>query len=286
MRIHRGNAPSLKTDANTTSLLRVLAAALVCQIWGCASGTIYNAETADGGSGGTGGQADGSDTTGANVKKDGAPTDSYSGVCDPFSNSGCDSDKKCTALLSPEDGKNVLALGCGDRKGSKSEGESCTQDAPSGTQTGDDCADGLACFAAGGGATCHRICPTSGTAHACPSSSICSLRVDSMTAVGLAFCQPSCKPLEQTGCQSGEACYSINLGDVCYPAGSVSPGDKCSITAPNDCASGSTCITNGSTGVCSSYCSMAADGTPRCSDGKTCTPLPGNLSEPNAGYCK
>jgi hypothetical protein len=283
MRIHRRNAPSLKTDANTPRLLRVLAAALVCQIWGCASGTIYNVGTDDGGSGGTGGQADASDTSGSNAKKDSATPDSYAGVCDPFSNNGCDSDKKCTALISNQAGQNVLLLACGDKKGDRGEGESCTQYSSAGTQTGDDCADGLACFAIGNGATCHRICPTSGTANACPSSSICSLRFDSMTALGLAFCQAPCQPLEKTGCQSDKACYATPAGAVCLTPGSAQPGETC--TNPNDCAADSTCIT-GSTNVCSTFCSTATNGQPSCPSGKTCTPLPGTPPEPNAGYCK
>ncbi|HEY5284315.1 MAG TPA: hypothetical protein VIM14_16100 [Polyangia bacterium] len=280
MRIHRWNAPSLKTDANTTRLLRILAAALVCQVSGCASGTIYNVGTTDGGSGGTGGQADASDAPGSNIKKDGAPTDSYSGACDPFSNSGCDSNKKCTALQNSD---RTLTLGCGDKNGTKGEGETCTQTAPAGTQTGDDCDQGLACFAVGGSSTCHRICPTSGTANACPSSSVCSLVVTGLT--GLAFCQPSCKPLEQTGCQSNEACYTINIGAICLGTTNATkkPGDACS--QPNECEGGSTCV-NGATSACASFCSTAATGTPSCPSGKTCTPLPGTPPEPNAGYCK
>ena len=271
----------MKTGAHVTRLLPVLVALLACQVWGCASAKVRDIGPTDSGAGGAGSQTDGKDATGPNVKKDGATTDTLSGVCDPFTNAGCDSGKKCTAL---QDANKTLSLGCGDKEGTKGEGDPCTQTAPSGTQTGDDCADGLACFSYPGEATCHRICPTSGTSNACPSSSVCSLAVPGLT--GLAFCQPSCKPLEQTGCQPNEACYSILVGDVCYGAGSTDPGGNCSISSPNDCKRGSTCITGGSTGVCSSYCSMATGGTPSCSDGKTCSPLPGNLSETNAGYCK
>ena len=283
MPIRRWNAPSPRIDAGMTRLLRILVAALACQVWGCASASVNNIGPTDSGAGDTVPQADGKNATDSTVKNDSATSDTFSGVCDPFTNSGCASDKKCTAL---QNNDNSLSLGCGDKEGTKAEGESCNQTAPSGMQTGDDCDDGLACFAVNAESTCHRICPTSGSAHACPSSSICSLYISHLYEQGLAFCQPPCKPLDQTGCQSGEACYSINIGDVCYSAGSKKPGDTCSISNPNDCMSGSTCITSGSTGVCSSYCSMAAGGTPSCSGGLTCNKLPGTLSEPNAGYCK
>jgi hypothetical protein len=276
MPIRRWNAPSLRTDADTTHLVRILVTALACQLWGCASASVYNGGQNDGSAGTA---ADGKDVTGSdekNAKNDVGTPDSSSWVCDPFTNAGCDSDKKCTALQSSE----TLSLGCGG-KDTKSEGDDCTQTVTNGTQTGDDCGDGLACFSIHGESKCRRICPTSGTANACPTSSVCSLSVSGLT--GLAFCQEPCKVLEQEGCQSGEACYALAIGGVCFKAGTTNTGDSCSNAY--DCESGSTCITSGSTGVCSSFCSTATDGTPSCSDGKTCKPLPGTLPEDNAGYC-
>jgi hypothetical protein len=286
MLIRRWNAPSPRIEVGTTRLLRILVAVLACQVWGCAKASVRTTGQTDGGAGDAALQADGKDATGSGVKNDTATPDTFAGVCDPFTNSGCDSDKKCTALQNSD---YTLSLGCGD-KDNKGEGESCKQIAPSGTQTGDDCADGLACFDIndGRGPTCHRICLMSGTAHACPSSSICSLKIDNLAVLGLAFCQASCKPLEQEGCQSGQtSCYLTDIGAECLsnqpPYGSTKPGATC--THANDCEPGSTCIVS-STTVCASFCSMATNGTPSCSDGKTCNKLPGTPPEPNAGYCK
>ena len=185
------------------------------------------------------------------------------GSCDPFSNLGCSSDQKCIALQSG----NALGLGCGS-KGSQSEGDTCTPVMTGGAQTGDDCGDQLACFKLNTASayTCHRICPTAGKANACPGSETCSLVVSGLN--GLAFCQPttSCQPLEQTGCPSDQACYYGTKGAICAGIGPAQPGETC--VNANDCAKGSTCLTVGSTGTCSSFCSTADGGTPGCSNGE------------------
>ena len=213
--------------------------------------------------------------------KDGpAPEVSY-GVCNPFTNSGCDGGQKCTALQQSD---GTLALGC-DSKGPKSAGDTCTRETSTGAVSADDCDGGLACFSTGASATCHRICPTSGTANACPSGEACTLVVAGLT--GLAFCQAttSCLPLEQTGCPSGQDCYVDQTGAICAPTGSSQPGETC--THANDCAKGSTCLMVGSAGTCSSFCSTASGGTPSCTGSATggtiCEPIGG---EPNLGNCR
>jgi hypothetical protein len=185
----------------------------------------------------------------------------------------------------------VLALGC-DAKGSKAEGNPCTQTMTGGSQTGDDCDSGLACFTtqSGAPATCHRLCPTSGAANACPTNELCSLVVGGLN--GLAFCRTvvACQPLEQTGCAAGEGCYFSTsdsyTGSLCAKAGTMKPGEACS--AANDCAPGSTCVLAG-TAICASFCSTTIGGTPSCSGastgGSTCATLGGPSDEANLGRC-
>lgn len=212
-----------------------------------------------------------------------SPDNAPAGPCDPFSSWGCSSDQKCTALRSG----SALVLGCGS-KGSKSEGDECAPVLEGSGQTGDDCGDALACFALSGekSATCRRICPTSGTDNACTTGSICNLRFSSITSY--AFCVPSCKPLEQSGCADGEACYLTSVGALCGSAGSTKIGDSCSGNTPNECAPGATCVTGLASGnQCQAFCSLG-DGSPKCSSG-TCTKTPvpeAFMSEPDVGTCR
>lgn len=215
--------------------------------------------------------------------KDGAPAEALPpDPCDPFTNSGCPSDQKCTALLQG----NAMALGCG-AKGTKAEGATCSPTTTGDQQTGDDCGDGLACFRLQNETdfTCRRTCPITGTAHACPTGSICSVRVPGLSSYG--FCGPSCKPLEQTGCASGQACYLTSIGATCNNAGSTQAGDSCS--QASDCKPGTTCITGLSNGNrCLAFCSTAGS-SPSCSGGSTCTKVPIDdvfMSEPSVGYCR
>ncbi len=283
MRIRRSSVPSPRSDADAKRLLRVWVAVLGCQVFACASAKIGDiGQPTDGGTG----DAEASDSASPNdknAKHDGPNADSdVTGNCDPFSNAGCDSGMKCTAL---QQGDGTLALGC-DATGSKSEGDDCTQTASGGSQTGDDCGDGLACF--GAPATCHRMCAASGTANGCPGSEICASTAPGLTTVAFCLAVTTCQALEQTGCPSGQACYFSQTGALCAQEGSKSPGDSCTVL--NDCAKGSTCLLSGvSTGACSSFCSTASDGTPSCSSsgtgGGTCASL-GSSAEPDLGSCR
>jgi hypothetical protein len=281
MPMRRRNAPSVKSDTGATRLLPILVAALTCQSLGCASANV--AQKPPGPDSGVADTAPGSKDSAGN-KNDGPAGDVVYGTCDPFTNSGCSGGKKCTAL---QQSNNTLALGCGD-KGTKTEGVTCSQTVTSGTQTGDDCADGLACFNIGG-TTCHKICATSGT-DTCPATETCSLgNVGGLT--GLTFCQPivTCQPLEQTGCPANQACYFGTKGAVCAPPGSKQPGEAC--TNANECVPGSNCLVVG-TGICTSFCSTADGGTPACSGASTggtlCIALSSGTGtdEPNLGSCR
>jgi hypothetical protein len=257
---------------------------------GCASATVggenQKADAATGGTSGSGGSGGG--TSGGAGGKGGAggtggTSTSSTGACDPFANSGCPSDKKCTALQNDKS----LVLGCGEIDGTKSEGASCTQATTDGKQTGDDCDRGLACF--GAPATCHRMCSPGSTANGCPGGEICNLSAPGLTAVQ--FCQSvtTCLPIEQTGCPAGQACYYGSDGAACAPEGNVSPGDACQHA--NDCARGSTCLFVNGVGICSSFCSTADGGSPSCTGtdtgGEICNPLSGgDAIEPNLGSCR
>jgi hypothetical protein len=272
--------------------LRCLTAVLIAGLGtvACASATVSDNGVHDGAAtGGAGGGAGGGGKGGSGgAGGSGGTSTSSSGLCDPFTNSGCPSDKKCTALQVG----SALTLGCGS-KGSGAEGNICTRSLSGADQSGDDCGDGLACFALSGepSATCRRICPTSGTAHACPSGELCSLVVGGLN--GLAFCRKvvTCQPLEQTGCASGEGCYFSTsgsyTGSLCAKAGTKKPGDAC--TVANECEPGATCLIVGA-GVCSSFCSTADGGSPSCSGastgGSTFAALGGSSDEPNLGSCR
>jgi hypothetical protein len=267
----------VKLDTYAKHLVFILFVTLGCQVLACASAKVGNPETrADSGTGDAGPPTGGKDGSGG--KNDGATSDAVYGPCDPFTNAGCAVGQKCAALQNG----SVLNLSCGG-KGGKNEGETCSP-----AQTGDDCGDQLACFklTADPSYTCHLICPTDGSANACPGTETCSLVVNGLN--GLAFCQPSisCQPLEQTGCpSSNQACYYGTKGAICAPIGTVPPGSGC--VNANDCAKGSTCITVGGIGSCSSFCSTATGGTPSCSGSSTggtiCLALAG---EPNLGSCR
>jgi hypothetical protein len=284
MAMREPNATMSSLRAGRRRLRGFLTTGLLVQAVACASATVGdlgnhdaaapdatgNGGNSTGGSGGKGGSG------GA-----GGTSTSTAGICDPFTNAGCDSGKKCTALQTG----STLTLGCGT-KGGGAENASCTQTAPAGTQTGDDCGDGLACF--GAPATCHRMCLATGTANGCPGTEICSLEAPGLSTVKFCRATVSCLPLEQTGCASGEACYFSATGALCAQAGATNPGGNCA--SANDCARGSTCLMVGSTGTCSSFCSTASGGTPVCSGagtgGSTCAALGGPSDEANLGSCR
>jgi hypothetical protein len=218
-------------------------------------------------------------------KSDGSADSAPAGVCAPFSNSGCDSDKKCTALQSG----STLSLGCGD-KGDKAEGDDCATTSSNDQPTGDDCGNGLACLLLASDTTskCRRLCPASGTANACPTGEVCILQLPGVT--GYLFCRPSCKPLEQTGCDPDkkEACYLSNVGAKClvHPDTPTKIGESCS--SSSECEPGSTCLTFSSGNKCLKFCSTSG-GSPSCPSGSTCTKVPVDdvfMSEPNVGTCK
>ena len=258
----------------------------------CASASVENVIKHDaastGGTGGSGGAGGGNGGQGGQGGSGGATT---TGVCNPFSNSGCSSSEKCTALQNA----GALDLGCGS-KGSRSAGETCAQVWSGSRQTGDDCGAGLACFKlqTETNPACRRICAPAASSCACGADEICSLFVSKLDTLGYAFCRPvvKCKPLAQEGCAGTEGCYfstsACFTGSQCAGAGGKQPGETCA--AANECRPGSTCLIVGSSGTCSSFCSTADGGTPACSGASTggdiCDPLGGDTGDPNVGSCR
>ena len=236
------------------------------------SGRGGGAQTA--GASGTGGAAGGGGASAGGV-----------GGCDPLSNAGCGVGAKCTVLQTA----TSFTLGCGS-KGTKGPGETCTQATSGQMQTGDDCADGMACFALQGESkpTCRQFCMAAGAMTACLSGMACTLQINQLP--GSSFCQTSisCTLATQTRCPSGQACYLVSTGATCAPAGTAAPGAGCA--SANDCARGSTCVTTGGVSTCASFCALTAGGTPACAatgtGGPTCTATPGTPPEPSTGICR
>jgi hypothetical protein len=291
MAIRGPHASARRPRAGIIYLPGLLLTAFGLALAGCASATVggegQKADAATGGtsgSGGSGGGAGGGAGGKGGAGGTGGSSTSSTGACDPFANSGCPSDKKCTAL---QQSATLLVLGCGDMKGSKSAGDTCTQATTDGKQTGDDCDRGLACF--GAPATCHRMCSPTGTAHGCPNGEICNLSGGDLNGVQFCIAVTACLPLEQTGCSSGQACYYPESGAICAAEGNVNPGDACS--KANECKKGSTCLVVNGAGICSSFCSTADGGSPSCTGadtgGEICNPLSGgDAIEPNLGSCR
>jgi hypothetical protein len=291
MRIGRWKPATVSPDASSTPFILTLAlSALV----GCA-----NAKVGDIGAGDAAVRDTTGDTSAATADLTGATSQDDAGQvvyspCDPFNNTGCSSGQKCSALRN----SLSLSLGCGS-KGSKAEGDTCTPVPSPEAQTGDDCGDGLGCFntKVDDRTICRRICPFPGT-DICPNGETCSMAVPGLS--GLKFCvgtispppPTSCLPLEQTGCPSGQACYSTPDGAMCYKAGTAQPGATCH--AANECTPGNTCVTiltnNDGSSACHSFCSTVSGGTPSCSGTSTggtfCAPLNASSDEANLGFCR
>jgi hypothetical protein len=148
--------------------------------------------------------------------------------------------------------------------GDAGEGESC--------ELVTDCADGLACFAAGAAGVCARPCCPDGI-ETCAGGQRCVgsgvLVGDVVTAWWRCVEPRPCDLLatEGSGCSLGEACYIVSdKGDTdCMRAGEAGPGDACA--APNDCAAGLFC---GARGSCERICRLAA-GTDACPAGQYCS---------------
>ena len=203
------------------------------------------------------------------------------GSCDPLTNDGCRSDEKCTALREGD----TLSLRCGS-KGDKGENDDCQPVPETGPQTGDDCGDGLACFNwAGESPKCHRLCAPSGCSRGCSDGWACSRRLPGIDSYR--SCGASCRPLDQSGCQSGEGCYVASSGPVCAQAGNKRVGEDCDSSKVNDCEGGSTCITGlGEGNRCLAFCSTGG-GSPSCDT--TCIKVPVEdavMSQADVGYCR
>lgn len=246
---------------------------------GCASGQVTPEERRD--AAGPDAAPDNSSDTNQRSDSTCTPFVPPGGSCNPLTNDGCSSDKKCTALRAGDS----LSLGCGSR-GDKSENDECQPVPETGPQTGDNCGSGLACFNwAGESPKCHKLCVHSGCSRDCAEGWACNRRLPGIDSYW--SCGVSCRPLEQSGCPSNEGCYVASGGPVCAEAGKKAVGEECDSSKVNDCEAGSTCITGLSNGNrCLAFCSTSG-GSPSC--GTTCIKIPVDdavMSQPNVGYCR
>jgi hypothetical protein len=275
--MRRSVAPRRNPRAGVLATAVIALGALACansQVWSATEKS--DAARQDGAPDSLSDKGLGSDSTSCTEPKPPA------GSCDPLTNQGCPSDKKCTALRDDK----TLSLGCGS-KGDKHENDDCQPTLDTGTQTGDDCGDGLACFnwTDEPSPKCHKICARSGCASGCAEGWTCSRGLPGIS--GYWSCTAACKPLDQSGCQSGQGCYVASNGPGCAEAGSKATGDECDPSKVNDCEAGSTCITGLSNGNrCLAFCSTSGV-EPKCSG--TCNKMPVEdavMSQPNVGYCR
>ncbi|MCA9612154.1 MAG: hypothetical protein KC586_05290 [Myxococcales bacterium] len=163
--------------------------------------------------------------------------------------------------------------------GTASEGEPCP--------SLNDCREGLGCFrTADGPATCRRLCCRSSGGAECPLGDLCLGFTDAPGNLGFCRTPSSCNPIEQTGCDAGEACVVI-AGDgsvdcLTGVTGSLTQGGDC---MPDDarCAAGFICLgPMAGPNFCARFCDPAV--TPdSCGEGLVCNRIDGFPA--NLGAC-
>jgi hypothetical protein len=158
---------------------------------------------------------------------------SCGGSCDPLAAiTGCGVDLSCRLVS----GIPVCAPHPHADGGLGTDGASCAYDA--------DCADGLACFGAGGLGVCGRLC--CGTRNDCEPSQRCrgdgALVDGTMTSWGRCLPPVSCDLAHPDhACSTREGCYIVDQSGAteCLTAGHVPAGAAC--TGASDCVPGYVC---------------------------------------------
>lgn len=127
-------------------------------------------------------------------------------------------------------------------------GSPCDQSAPG------QCAEGFACSDEG---VCRRWCCNVGD---CPAGMICNIYAGAGPEgyeVGLCRLPDTCNPVDQTGCDPGEACNLLGSETVCDTPGTATEGMPC--MSRNGCVAGYACAgMEGGEHVCRKYCDMSA----------------------------
>jgi len=200
--------------------------------------------------------------------------------CDPFCQSGCGCEGKCSV--------NTLGdLTCNQPAGTlrRKEGEGCDPVSPGTSAQTDNCEPGLVCYNEACGNVCARFCRTD---QDCPNST-CSR--DAMS--GYKVCDvplTDCNPVKSAGSMkcsgTAVACYlSPTAQDrtICDCPGSQKEGEVCS--ASRDCFPGLACVDALGVGMsglrCQIVCSLTA--TPNgCVGAQMCRVLKGSKVY---GYC-
>lgn len=144
--------------------------------------------------------------------------------------------------------------------GVKLEGEACSR------ASEPECAEGLICFEG----ACREYC-CGGRSTDCSVLGQFCLGLGSEAGV----CVPSddCDPVAQTGCETGEACLTLNNGGLLCTeptSDAAAVGEPCA--SLNGCVAGSGCF--GDPGVCRAYCDPEA--TDPCPSGFTCGGVAGH----------
>lgn len=140
-------------------------------------------------------------------------------ICNPLTQTGCNSGEKCTWIDDQDDPTPIGHVGCAPEAATpKAEGEACTRP-PAGPMGYDDCAKGTVCLSG----ECKKICDLNAGSPMCDADHSCTRYADFFESGGVAVagvCDPSCDPLTQrlkVGDQ--EACGSTNPGEPnkgCY----------------------------------------------------------------------
>lgn len=183
--------------------------------------------------------------------------------CDPFAQTGCAADQKCTLVDFNGPGFGCAAAGTlGDK-------EACTKDS--------ECEAGFVCVDFGAGLSCHGLC-SDALGKACPASDEMCWGVTKVGQKPPFICLPltHCDPLAQDCADPKQGCYPLSGGAdaqwACFAAGAKTDGQSC--VNSNDCIEGFVCHAR----TCAQLCD-AKGGAPACATG-TC-----QTWTDAAGYC-
>lgn len=203
-------------------------------------------------------------------------TDSGTGTDSGSTSSDCNAGGVCNVLMNncttagegcylTDEGPMCVAAG------TASEGQTCANL--------NDCREGLGCFGPPGGpSTCSRICCRSSGGSECAIGDLCLRFTDAPGDLGFCRTPTGCNPIDQTGCDAGEACVVIsNDGSVdCFAGatGTLMQGGDCMPEGAR-CAAGFLCLgPMGGPNFCARFCNPSI--TPdMCGEGLVCNRITG-----------
>jgi hypothetical protein len=253
---------------------------------GGGTGTDARVTLMDGGGTGTDGGGTGTDAG------PGTGTDGGTGTCGPMFTGDCNvlvdiQIAGGASGLEPACGAGMACLPGGEEMGGQlqlvcvgagvgTDGTECT------AGMAGVCAEGFSCSQFDD--RCRRLC--CGNTDCAAGTQYCEFFGN--TSVGVCRVRGECSILDQTGCDTGEACYHATMGEgSCGAEGSVAVGAECGGTL-GQCVGGAGCFGNESDGYfCRTWCNPTAD-PDTCAEGFSCamfnegdppSPVPG------IGFC-